>query len=733
MELEIISIFLHKKISENILFLVLWCVLIFLVFFSYYPSLYHVPRGDQITYLINNLDNHNFKEILSNSYSYTRSRQIDGGDYKLFRPVLHSILAFHKYFFETNFFIQQLCGILLHILVIFLLWIISIRLLNIIRPHSEAISLTEIPSVAQPVLSEREGLPRNDDLRHCERKKPSAPRRSRRGEAISGLLRRTFGPPRNDVILGMTWLKLIIFSLLAFVALNPVLIEQVIWTHIQGYLLFVILMLSSFYFLLKIDDNPKKYIFFIWSLLFIASFTYELGLLMTLLFGSYLFFSFRKTNLKLGISIFLLFSSIPIIYHIINWFDLNRHLEGPLQYYNWKEIFLTGPIMKTISNAIVLLGYTTLHPLIPSLARYSFGSRLVIGDLRGEGFNFYTILSIIMVAYLLFIVITRAKPLLKSASRSLISLLVVLLITYCGYLGIIIFGRLNSNIHSSLLTSSSYYAYMGFILFFLLIMPFLLIGFSKLKQWMVVSLIIMLWMINFDDSITLFKLNSGIRTTQSNLYSIVAGTRDFINDHSPTTSIHFDLENSDPVYSFHGVPFTTLIFRRYENSQNPDYIAVIKDGHVIFNKTEQYTINNLGYIIGPQLIKVGPVFNTYCYNNEYYALHHLEGFYSYNRSDYQTLLKASSLSEINERVYDHTHLKFDWLSLHGHEPIYMYDKNYKGYQLIRAFGLFYAIPSNAGPLDLFKIDNKISKKHYSSFFIKKSIDELKSIINTRGS
>lgn len=523
--------------------------------------------------------------------------------------------------------------------------------------------------------------------------------------------------------------KTILFSLIAFIGLNQTLIEQVIWPHIQGYLFFVLLILSSFYFLLNTENNSKKYLPAIWLLILIASFTHELGQIIAIVAGLYLFFVYRKTNLKLAISNIILFFSIPIIYQLINWIDLKMHFGGTLSL-RWYEIFINFSIFKNISNSIQLLGYTTLHPLIPSLARYSFASRLIIGDLRGANFNIYSALSIITVVSLFIISILGARSLLKSHLNALINFLFLAFFTYIGYIGLVVFGRLTSTSSPTALTSSSYYAYIGFILFFVFLIPLLVAGLYKLKNNMpkmskiyILFLILLIWVVNLDCSRTLFRLNSGIKVAQAELINIASDTRAFLKKQDSNVKIYFDLENSDAIQTFHGVSFTTLLFRDHEDNLSPQYIATFKDGKITFKKIENWS-DKPNYYLGPILVKVGPVFNIYSYNHEFFALHHLEGSFIPSKKDYKTLLKAHSFPEISELSRISTGVAFKGLSPKGHEPIYIFEDNYKGYQLVRAFGLFYAIPFNETPFDLFKL----TKKSYSSVVFGKSIADLEVII-----
>jgi hypothetical protein len=97
-------------------------VLVVTIAICYFPSLYHMPRSDQIAYLAEMAGKNDFHSLVSESFDLSRTRQFNRGDAILFRPGLYCFLGVEKYVFGYNFFLWQLTGILLHIGVVVLLY-----------------------------------------------------------------------------------------------------------------------------------------------------------------------------------------------------------------------------------------------------------------------------------------------------------------------------------------------------------------------------------------------------------------------------------------------------------------------------------------------------------------------------------------------------------------------------------------------------------------------------------
>lgn len=104
----------------------------------YWPSLWHMPRGDQLFYLAEVAYQKDWFTLALGGYDLNRTRLWGPGDEILFRPLLYLILGTQKFFFGYNFICWQLTGLLAHLTVVALFY----RLLASIRPAGGALLWT---------------------------------------------------------------------------------------------------------------------------------------------------------------------------------------------------------------------------------------------------------------------------------------------------------------------------------------------------------------------------------------------------------------------------------------------------------------------------------------------------------------------------------------------------------------------------------------------------------------
>lgn len=117
--------------------------LILLNFITYFPSFFHIPSGDQITYLAETSFKNDLFSLTLGSYDLNRTRVFCPGDYLLFRPLHYILLGIEKYFFGYKFVYWQAVSFTLHLATIFLL----LKLLLRIRRSIFAYLLTALFSV----------------------------------------------------------------------------------------------------------------------------------------------------------------------------------------------------------------------------------------------------------------------------------------------------------------------------------------------------------------------------------------------------------------------------------------------------------------------------------------------------------------------------------------------------------------------------------------------------------
>src|SRR5262249_44378566 len=146
-------------------------------------------------FLVDTIGRDNFVDLFAHTYSYSRTRLVAPGDTQLFRPALFALLSAEKAFFGTNFVLWQATGLLMHFLACCLMLKVMLRLQSLAAPATQ----------------------------------PSAPFDWHR-----------FSP-----------LTCLPYVFTVFFALNYAVVEQVIWHHLNGYILFVICLLGSLLLLLR--------------------------------------------------------------------------------------------------------------------------------------------------------------------------------------------------------------------------------------------------------------------------------------------------------------------------------------------------------------------------------------------------------------------------------------------------------------------------------------------------
>lgn len=95
----------------------------FLNVLAFYPSFFDPPRSDQLVYLGNVAYLKDWNSLAIKNYDYTRAPQAYGkpGDALLFRPFLYFVLGNEKWAFGYHFLYWQLFSFILHLIVVWLL------------------------------------------------------------------------------------------------------------------------------------------------------------------------------------------------------------------------------------------------------------------------------------------------------------------------------------------------------------------------------------------------------------------------------------------------------------------------------------------------------------------------------------------------------------------------------------------------------------------------------------
>jgi hypothetical protein len=121
-----------------------WVVLTGLVAAAYFPSLYHVARADQVSFLAEYAGRDNGWRTVLDSLYYNRTREFSPGDAVLFRPLLFAILSVQKLAFGYGFFWWQLAALAAHCFALTALWLLLRRWSGVAAGYRTAAGLVVV-------------------------------------------------------------------------------------------------------------------------------------------------------------------------------------------------------------------------------------------------------------------------------------------------------------------------------------------------------------------------------------------------------------------------------------------------------------------------------------------------------------------------------------------------------------------------------------------------------------
>jgi hypothetical protein len=655
------------------------------VWLAYYPSLSHPPRADQWCILLDTVDQHQFFSLVAHTYSYSRTRMICPGDYHLFRPMLFALFSAEKALFGNHFASWQATGILLHCLVLYLL------LLLLLRIH-------EIAGKGKA----------SDASRRC-----LSPRMGTR--AVS-------------------------YALVIYFGLNCAVVEMVMWSHINGYILFVVFVLGSMSLLLEgIADSEtlgRKRGWLLaaaWLLALLSAFTYELGQFYAVIAGMLAAaVLYQRGKARLGLVVFTAFLGILLLYRTANFLDQRAHADR-LPDESLATILERIGSGSTLAHAVRYLLYEAVQPFFPCCVDWSFGPRLRIPEAEAARWLDWKGCPTLIASYVLLggmagLTLMGLRRLM-AADHTKMGLIVALLgfSLFALHMAITVLGRMNLRPSPLMLSNNSYYTYIPFL--------FLLLGVSALwsllasaptAAWTKVrsSLCAVVFtgfvILSLVSAVKVYAINAKGREDSAGFIRQIALIERFIRHHRREAdfSLAFDLESCNVIGTQYGVPITTILFQRYLNATNPKYVICFPKGEPYMTTYDEWRQScGLRSRLCPELVSVGSYYNFYRVEGRYYGVMHWDGWFDPSRSDHAYLIKAPTLEEarlqqnakLAEIDADILIRRFFPQDL----PIDLLEEGFKGFNLIAAAGRVYAIPQEEGAFNLEELRRSGSSAKFS--------------------
>lgn len=514
----------------------LFCVfLVLAVGVVYAPSLRHSPRNDHWAFLKDTSSHHGLFDLVRGSYSYTRTRTTAPGDTDLFRPVLFALLAAEKAVFGETIWYTQLVGIVLHTCVCLLLLSLLRRIEAIFHPRR--LSGANDPCSPSP-----------------------------------------------------TWLPRVIA---AFFALNPAIVEMVIWSHIHGYLLFLVFLLGSANLLLRHVSSPRAGevssppLVGAWALALFAAFTYELGQIYAISAGAFLAAAvYSRSGPGRALSLLGAFAAILVIYQAVNRYDLELHRGQFVPDNHQATILRKAFTSDTLTHSRRFALYTTVQPFCPSLLREEFvRDRVSFQEslYRQPVLKRCGMVWAISVAVLVsgsFLAVVGLWSTLWRRDRLPLHVLLFATSLYLAYAAMNVLGRMNLRPGINVLSFNSYYAYMPLLL--ALVTLFALwqgvsrnAGFLRGLAWKTtVAGLVILTLVG---ALKVRSINTRFAGAVKCFSIPIRAVDQFVSKyrHKPNFSLAIDYPASDPVPDRGGDKVTEIVFARWI-SANPRYRIAIR-------------------------------------------------------------------------------------------------------------------------------------------------------------
>lgn len=496
---------------------------------AYGPALKHPPRADQWCWLADTRSDHTFLDTLRHSYSYNRTRKIGPGDTDLFRPVLFTLLAAEKAAFEGRITPPQALGIALHCAVCVLLLVLLRQIATIVRPPAEGA----------------------DE--------------------------------------GPDWF---LYATVAFFALNPCVQELVIWHHLHGYLLFLLLLFGSMSCLLRYTSDSDRtapaarYLWAAWGLALVSAFTHELGQIYAVLAGtSAAFISAPRVGARRALRLVVAFATIAGIYQALNRIDehVHRATYDPenLQPLIVNEIATRATVVHTARYGT----YTMVQPYFPSLVQTSCGGqRLQVEETVWKGRRLKVLTPALVLSFTVFgasLVLGFAglRSLAREPSRPRLLALGLPLALYAIYGAMTVLGRMNMRPSWAILSSNSYYTYTA-LLFGLLAAA---AGWyatgawgAPVRKWLAIGLLVLSGL----GAESVWEANTMLARHEKQWVQVIEAVQEFVDAHrhEPGFGFYIDYGASGHIPVIHTVPIARIVFDKWMSGPAPTYRVTVTDG-----------------------------------------------------------------------------------------------------------------------------------------------------------
>lgn len=555
------------------------------------------------------------------------------------------------------------------------------------------------------------------------------------------------------ILLRVAWLtdrpdmQPLAYALAGFFAWSYACAEMVSWSHINGYILFLLLVLAAVGLLIDVIAGGELSLRWRWArflgayvLLVVAAFTYEIGSLFAVITGGLVATAcWRAGQRREGILVLMGFSSILVLFLVLNGMDQLAHPRRT-ESDDLAGIRASLWVAPTGWNVVRYLLYTVVQPFFPSCLEWEIWMRLIYHEpVRHlhryvEGSLFLAFSYLISGLLLLGSLVSLVVSLYKRDSVRL------LLVGFPGgllslHLAITVLGRLNLRPESLDLATSTYYAYLPLLCVLLMTFVFWTgLGWPFRGRGQFV-LVVGLWVLAGTSGIMtrhiLYEMRREVKPIRVQTEALRRVIRQ--HGHEPGFGLSFTPEALRRCVRFHQIPAPYILFRRYINPGNPSHLATFHRGSFRVYPVAEY-MRRFGPLREPipVLHQVGPVYNIFWLEDRYYGIHSGDESFLDGRPNHFYAAEGQSVQEVLRKIPEKLREAEEDIVqgriFHEHQKSHELEKCYRGFALYRVDQWYFAIPTHERPLEA----GRFQLGRYSCWFRGGSFEEVKGQIDEVG-
>jgi hypothetical protein len=443
------------------------------------------------------------------------------------------------------------------------------------------------------------------------------------------------------------------YAVALFFALNFAGVEMVIWSHINGYLLFVVFALAAVRLCLPVLDPAGRpagggQLAAVFVLLLLGAFTYEIGspfaVVAALVVGGALWARERRGR---GVAAFCVLASVFPIYQGANVLDRWAH-PGAWDA-NLGVVAGRAVSWPTVAHLGRYVGYTVVQPFFPSWAHWEFRGRVVVYEPdyawpAGEWPGPLLAASLLVCAAG---VLLALRGLANRPGRAVVLAAVLPASLFALHAAAVVLGRMNLRPGPVVLASNSYYAYLPLLAF--LAVVYALWGCAAREGGGALAcptLVVGLVVLAGAGGLEVRRINVAVKNS---LRPVRAATRTlarFIDAHAGERDFRLAVDpGCDWGETPHGVAFPIILFRRNINNHSPNYVFTLVGG-----RPEVVPAGAGGGQFCADLVRVDTGYNFFSFRGRYYGVPWKQGYYLPGRRDYEGLVVGRTLQDAVEQA-----------------------------------------------------------------------------------